>query len=649
MNKPLSPALQPAHALAAGLVRCYTFHEGSGQTLHDLAAGASDATTRIGGSAAALSWASDSTQGPYLPFNGTDQDATATDAGLPTGAAPRTVAWLARASEYSQSTYGYYLDFLFGYGAGGDAAFSAGLGSYGNGDTSLRVRVTTPAYGAGGTADLRDGQWHLCAVTILPGPSLQVFVDGVQSPIVDSAASTPTTDPFPIRLDTNLAGTLYLGRIAGGEPFYFKGDVAGIWAWDRALSPSEIASFSADPWEMVRTKDLATGYTLAASPGSVLTGSAATITATLSGGSALSSPLVITLAPAEGVAYGGPITINPGQSAGSTTATASTPGTKAIAGSHTGGGFIGGDGSTTFVAEEPIDPSTYRPYGEVFNLLAAGRSAARARAIAETGVPFAGLDWSTAGVRELGSGQYGVTLLLPPVPLWIQVDDGAGGPSLFDRWDGGGAGASPSAAAGPTAEQIAAAVLSRSFSGAEPGNSIAGILGALPTLDEYRAEIAGQIASTPAMLPATPPAAYATAANQATAAAVMTSIQADTTRLAGLVETTMVDGTPVDRFKFAALVQAPTGSAPVTPDAIVAAINAAGVRLRADGLDAIVVEAGINARQALAIDLAASAGTLAGAGSGLITIKGAGVADTRITAATDQSGNRIRVQMDLPD
>ena len=79
------------------------------------------------------------------------------------------------------------------------------------------------------------------------------------------------------------------------------------------------------------------------------------------------------------------------------------------------------------------------------------------------------------------------------------------------------------------------------------------------------------------------------------------------------------------------------------------AINTlAGYKLASDGLDSIVVEVGVNARQALSPILAASAGVLSGAGTGTIVIKGGNVATTRITASTDADGNRTAVTLSLP-
>jgi hypothetical protein len=89
--------------------------------------------------------------------------------------------------------------------------------------------------------------------------------------------------------------------------------------------------------------------------------------------------------------------------------------------------------------------------------------------------------------------------------------------------------------------------------------------------------------------------------------------------------------------------------ASVTAPVTVGTVNdKAGYLLAAAGLDAITVETGVNARQALSPILAASAGTLAGAGTGTIVIKGGNVATTRITATTDSLGNRSAIALSLP-
>ncbi len=87
----------------------------------------------------------------------------------------------------------------------------------------------------------------------------------------------------------------------------------------------------------------------------------------------------------------------------------------------------------------------------------------------------------------------------------------------------------------------------------------------------------------------------------------------------------------------------------VTAPVTVGTVNdKSGYSLAAAGLDAITVEAGVNARQALSPILAATAGIVAGAGTGVVVIKGGNTTTTRITATTDNAGNRSTVTLTLP-
>jgi hypothetical protein len=73
-----------------------------------------------------------------------------------------------------------------------------------------------------------------------------------------------------------------------------------------------------------------------------------------------------------------------------------------------------------------------------------------------------------------------------------------------------------------------------------------------------------------------------------------------------------------------------------------------GFSLAAAGLDLVVIETGLNLRQATSLNTAALAGVLAGAATATITIKGAGVATTRITATVDSDGNRSALTLNPP-
>jgi len=90
-------------------------------------------------------------------------------------------------------------------------------------------------------------------------------------------------------------------------------------------------------------------------------------------------------------------------------------------------------------------------------------------------------------------------------------------------------------------------------------------------------------------------------------------------------------------------VKAKTDNLPANPASV-----GSQMILAANGLDLIVIETGINARQALTPILAVSAGKISGAGTGTIVVKGAGTATTRLTVSGDSAGNRTAVTLNLP-
>lgn len=84
---------------------------------------------------------------------------------------------------------------------------------------------------------------------------------------------------------------------------------------------------------------------------------------------------------------------------------------------------------------------------------------------------------------------------------------------------------------------------------------------------------------------------------------------------------------------------------------VVAAVvnDKSGYTLHSSGLDTVIVETGMNARQALAAIAASVAGRLSGAGTAVVRIDGANVSGTnRIAAQVDSSGNRMSVILNLP-
>jgi hypothetical protein len=73
-----------------------------------------------------------------------------------------------------------------------------------------------------------------------------------------------------------------------------------------------------------------------------------------------------------------------------------------------------------------------------------------------------------------------------------------------------------------------------------------------------------------------------------------------------------------------------------------------GYVLAPSGIDDVMIEKSVNARQAIVAILASAAGAISGAGTGTITIKGGDSTDNRIMATTDIVGNRSSVVLMLP-
>jgi len=73
-----------------------------------------------------------------------------------------------------------------------------------------------------------------------------------------------------------------------------------------------------------------------------------------------------------------------------------------------------------------------------------------------------------------------------------------------------------------------------------------------------------------------------------------------------------------------------------------------GLKLASDGLDSVVIDASINARQALSLIASATAGTVSGNDTNSPVFKGINTNTTRITATTTAAGNRTAVTLSPP-
>ena len=214
-------------------------------------------------------------------------------------------------------------------------------------------------------------------------------------------------------------------------------------------------------------------------------------------------------------------------------------------------------------------------------------------------------------------------------------------------------------AAPPSTAAIASAIL------ATPGNPLAtdasGKVGANNLPSDY------QQRGTAVLLPTAPPAGYGGSAPSLIAAAVWSDTAAADFAVAGSPGKALLSNldTNVGSRMAASAYAAPPSTAaiasailatpgnPLATDAsgrVTAGIIAdkSGYKISSDGLDAVAVEAGVNARQAVSAILASAVGVLSGAASNKITIQGGNVSTTRISATVDAQGNRPSITLNLP-
>lgn len=133
------------------------------------------------------------------------------------------------------------------------------------------------------------------------------------------------------------------------------------------------------------------------------------------------------------------------------------------------------------------------------------------------------------------------------------------------------------------------------------------------------------------------------------AAAVAAVIAGILTTPGQTIDTTVAGEVTVDPTQLTALVTSIATALLITPANKLLTDAAGRVELQADGLDQIVVEVGVNARQAISAIGAALAGVLAGVGSGTITVQAMDNPGTlRITCINDLLGNRPTMILNLP-
>jgi len=207
--------------LKKGLILYYTFDRDEGGTVTD--ASGNGRTAKIDGA----TWVAAGARGGAVRFDNNNQSIRATDAGLPSGNAPRSIAlWMKLDKEYPEGVTG-----MFGYGTQGmDARFS-GLGF------DWRLDRDRVCFSPGGTCFLTErklpkpGTWMHVVYTYGGNSDHHLYMDGVLSDGMSELGGA---------VNTTLSGLLLLGGHPGDSGLD-GGYLDEVMIYDRALTKEEIS------------------------------------------------------------------------------------------------------------------------------------------------------------------------------------------------------------------------------------------------------------------------------------------------------------------------------------------------------------------------------------------------------------------------
>lgn len=147
------------------------------------------------------------------------------DNGFPEGASPRTISfWINTESLGSGTRY------IVSYGTFQEKKY---CGTCVSASGESQVRFIFSNYNAS-TNDLSDlvNTWHHLVFTYDGVSTATIYIDG--------AVAASSLNPYNVVPETQLSGTLYIGRRHDGTGNNFVGHVAGLRIFDRALSVEEI-------------------------------------------------------------------------------------------------------------------------------------------------------------------------------------------------------------------------------------------------------------------------------------------------------------------------------------------------------------------------------------------------------------------------
>ncbi|WP_435015700.1 hypothetical protein TA3x_003246 [Tundrisphaera sp. TA3] len=384
------------------------------------------------------------------------------------------------------------------------------------------------------------------------------------------------------------------------------------------LSGPDPITFIGLPAPTTGARSPATGYAVIL-PSTVVIGQAATAIVVLTGGHELENGLLVRLTDADAT-IGGAVLIPVGNTYGTTSYLPRTSGTHSLRATHDGGnpGMTDPSPTSVFVEEAPSGGAgSGLTLDQIQAACAAAIRATPATAVSVTdkaGYSLAPDERDAVAARvaaQIGGDIASIKASLSA----LSIPAIAGGvDSVLSASHGSGSWATLDLLAMPVVGRYPAGTAGNLIASIATADAIGSILASTPVAIKAGGITTSSFAAGAAVpLPATAPAGYGGSS--------LTTAQ----------------------------VQAACASAITATPATVGKVNdKSGYLLAASGLDATSVEAGVNARQALSMILAASAGVISGSGTGSITIKGANSTATRITAITDNAGNRSSIQLNLP-
>lgn len=228
--KPHNPVLQRGHTLAKGLMACWPFSEGGGDTVRDLVQHA-DATP-IDGS---LGWGRSEKgrvmRGQVGQIEGVSTTHFPSPATIPVSHISFCVQFKADTTPTSNST-----ERIVYWGEDWQILWDHGNTSY-----QHSITVLNGGYPIATMGELVADEWYIVVGTYESG-DLRCYVNGN----LTGQSSTPTGDL------TAAAGSLAIGNKNSSVFEQFVGDINYAAMWDRVLTPTEVKEMAIDPFGLIR-------------------------------------------------------------------------------------------------------------------------------------------------------------------------------------------------------------------------------------------------------------------------------------------------------------------------------------------------------------------------------------------------------------